>query len=132
MKKVSLFGTFGMGLLMALFMVAPSAMASGNMANMSAKTYQAEHAADMKAQKMGERFAMAGTVKAIDSEYNTAVVECPLGGQTFTVAGPLAPKADLVIGGKTAQLKNFTQGEHVHVKWQATENGHLIHNLTAK
>ena len=132
MKKGSLFGTVWMALLMAVFMVAPSAMASGNMGNMSAKTYQAEHAADMRAQKTGEIFTMAGTVKAVDSEYNTAVIECPLGSQMFTVAGPLAPKADLVIGGKTAQLKNFTQGEHVHVKWQATENGHLIHNLTAK
>jgi hypothetical protein len=132
MKKVSLFGAVCMSVLMAVFMVATGATASGNMGKMSAKTYQAEHAADMKAQKMGEIFSMAGTVKAVDPEYNTAVVECPLSGQMFTVAGPLAPKADLLIGGKTAQLKNFTQGEHVNVKWQATENGHLILRLAAK
>ncbi len=132
MKKISLFEALCMSVLMAVFMVAPQAMASGNMGKMSDKTFQAEHAADMKAQKTGEIFTMSGTLKAVDTEYNTAVVECPLKGLMFTVAGPLGPKADLVIGGKAAQLNNFTQGEHVKVKWQATEKGHLILMLAAK
>lgn len=132
MKKISLFEALCMSVLMAVFMVAPQAMASGKMGKMSDKTFQAEHAADMKAQKTGEIFTMSGTIKAVSAEYNTAVVECPLKGQIFTVAGPLGPKADLLIGGKTAQLNNFTQGEHVNVKWQATEQGHLILMLAAK
>jgi hypothetical protein len=132
MKKVSLFGTICMSLLVAVFMVAPRATAAGKTVTMSEKTYKAEHAADMKAEKMGAVFIMSGTVKAAEPQYNTAVVECPVGGQMFTVAGPLAPQAVLKKGGKSAQLQDFKEGEHVKVKWQATENGHLILMLATK
>ena len=132
MKKLSAFGAACMSLLMALFIIAPRAMASATMETMSQKTFQAEHAADMKAQKMGEIFTMSGTLKSVDVTHNIAVINCPLNGQIFTVAGPLAPKVSLEIGGKTAQLKNFKDGEHVNVKWQATEQGHLILMLAAK
>jgi len=129
MKKASLFGTIFVCLLAAVFMVAPQATAADTM---SQKTYKAEHAADMKAEKTGEIFVMAGNVKAAEPQYNTAVVECPVGGQMFTVAGPLAQRAVLKKGGKSAQLKDFKEGEHVRVKWQATEKGHLILMLAAK
>jgi hypothetical protein len=132
MKKASLFGAVCMSVLMAVFMVAPRATASGKMGPMPDKTFQAEHAADMQAQKMGEIFTMAGTVKAVDSQSNTAVIECPLRGQTFTVGGALAPKAHLKMAGKSAQLADFKEGQHVNVKWQATEQGHLILMLAAK
>jgi len=132
MKKVSVFGAVCMYVLTALFIIAPRAMASGKVDIMSNKTFQAEHAADMRAEKRGEIFTMSGTLKVVDTTHNTAVIHCPLNGQIFTVAGPLAPKAKLEIGGKTAQLKNFKDGEHVNVKWQATEQGHLILMLAAK
>ena len=121
-----------MSMLMAVFMVSPRAMASGKMGPMSNKTYQLEHSADMKAQKTGEIFTMSGTVKAVDSKANTAVIECPVNGQTFTVAGSIAPKASLEQGGKTVQLSAFKDGQHVNVKWQATEEGHRILMLAAK
>jgi hypothetical protein len=132
MKKVSLFGAVCMSMLMAVFMIAPRATASGKMGPTSAKTFRTEHSADMKAQKMGEIFTMSGTVKAVDSKDNTAVIECPLKGQMFTVAGPIAPKANLEKGGKPAQLNDFKEGQHVDVKWQATEQGHRILMLAAK
>ena len=132
MKKLSLIGTVCMSLLVAVFMVVPRATAAGNTVKMSEKTFKAEQAADTKAEKMGEVFIMSGKVKAAEAQYHTAVVECPVGGQTFTVAGPLAPKAVLKKGGKSVELKDFKEGEHVQVKWQATENGHLILMLAAK
>ncbi|MEJ2164657.1 MAG: hypothetical protein P8X90_03945 [Desulfobacterales bacterium] len=132
MKKVSLFGTICMSLLLAVFMIAPRATAAGKTVMMSEKTYKAEHAADMQAEKMGEIFVMSGTLTAAVPEYNTAVIECPVGGQMFTVAGPLAHKAVLKKGGKSVQLQDFKEGEKVKVKWQATENGHLILMLAAK
>ena len=132
MKKVSLLGAICMSMLMAVFVFAPQAMASGKMAPMSNKTYQSEHAADMRAQKTGEIFTMSGTVKAVDTKANTAVIECPLKGQMFTVAGPIAPKATLENAGKPAQLSAFKEGQHVNVKWQATEEGHRILMLAAK
>jgi hypothetical protein len=132
MKKVSFFGTICMSMLVAVFMVVPRVMAAGKTVNMSEKTFKAEHAADMKAEKLGEVFVMSGKVKAAEPQYHTAVVECPVGGQMFTVAGPLAPQAMLKKGGKSVQLKAFKEGEHVQVKWQATENGHLILMLAAK
>ena len=129
MKKAFLCQTICVSLIVAVFMVAPQATAADTM---SQKTYKAEHAADMKAEKTGEIFVMSGKVKAAEPQYNTAVVECPVGGQMFTVAGPLAQKAVLKKGGKSAQLKYFKEGEHVQVKWQATEKGHLILMLAAK
>ena len=132
MKKVSLFGTICMSLLVAVFMVAPRATAAGKTVTMSEKTFKADQAADTKAEKTGEVFIMSGKVKAAEPQYNTAVVECPVGGQLFTVAGSLAPKAVLKKAGKSAELKDFKEGEHVQVKWQATENGHLILMLAAK
>ncbi len=132
MKKAFLFGTICMFLLAAVFMAAPWATAAGKTAMMSEKTYEAEHSADMRAMKNDKIFVMSGTVTAADPQYNTAVIKCPVGGQMFTVAGPLASKAVLKKGGKSAQLTDFKEGEHVKVKWQATENGHLILMLAAK
>lgn len=132
MKRLSLFGTVGIAALMALVMIAPRATASDKKGSMSAKTFQEEHATDMRDQKMGKVFTMSGTLKAAEPQYNTAVVECPVGGQLFTVAGPLAPKVVLKKGGKSAQLSDFKAGEEVKVKWQATEKGHLILMLSEK
>lgn len=132
MKKAFLFGTTCMSLLVAVFIAAPWATAAGKTAMMSEKTYEAEHAADMRAMKNDKIFVMSGTLTAAVPEYNTAVIECPVGGQIFTVAGPLTQKAALKKGGKSAKLQDFKAGEKVKVKWQATENGHLILMLAAK
>jgi len=132
MKKTFLFATICMGLLAAVFMVAPWATAAGKTSMMSEKEYEAAHAADMQAMKKNTIFVMAGTLTAAVPQYNTAVIECPVGGKMFTVAGPLAREAVLKKGGKSIQLQDFKEGEKVKVKWQATEDGHLILMIAAR
>jgi hypothetical protein len=60
------------------------------------------------------------------------LIDCPEGKQVFTVAGPFAPKATSLIGGKHAQSKDFKAGENVTVKWKAVPGDHLILMLSAK
>ena len=80
----------------------------------------------------GKTYVMSGKVTAVDTAYNTVVIDVPLGKEMFTVAGPLSPKAVLRKGGKPAHLTDFMVGESVKVKWQATDEGHLITALEAK
>ena len=80
----------------------------------------------------GKTYVMSGKVTAVDTAYNTVVIDVPLGKEMFTVAGPLSPKAVLRKGGKLAHLSSFMVGESVKVKWQATDEGHLITALEAK
>lgn len=100
--------TVGLGLLCGLYLFLSPAMGAG-------KTY-----------------VMSGKVTAVDTANNTIVIDVPLGKETFTVAGPLSPKAVLRKGGKPAHLSEFMVGESVKVKWQATDEGHLILALDAK
>jgi len=75
----------------------------------------------------GEKlFLMTGKIAAIDSAFNTVVIEVPLGEKMFTVGGPLSSKATLTKGGQPANLSDFAVGEQVKVKWKATGEGHLI------
>ena len=80
----------------------------------------------------GKTYVMSGKVTAVDTAYNTIVIDVPMGKEIFTVAGPLSPKAVLRKGGKLAHLSSFMVGESVKVKWQATDEGHLITALDAK
>ena len=80
----------------------------------------------------GKTYVMTGKLTAIDTAYNTVVIDVPLGKKIFTVAGPLSPKAVLRKGEKPAHLTDFMVGGSVKVKWQATDEGHLITALEAK
>jgi hypothetical protein len=106
--------------------------AAQKQAGMSEKEFEKAHEADMRAQKAGTIFVMSGKVSAVDLNYSTAVIECPVNGQTFTVGGPLAPKAQLKMGEKTAGLGDFSEGTPVTVKWKATEKGPVILMIQAK
>jgi maltoporin len=76
---------------------------------------------------------MTGDISAIDLAYNTVVVEVPLAGEkTFTVGGPLSSVAVLKKGNKSVSLEDFRVGDRVTVKWESTEQGHLILSLNAK
>lgn len=132
MKKAFLCGTICVSLIVAVFVAAPWATAADKADMMSKKQYKSAHAADMRAMQKNKIFVMSGTLTAAVPQYNTAVIECPVGGQMFTVAGPLAQKAVLKKGGKSVQLGDFKEGEKIKVKWQATEDGHLILMLAAK
>jgi len=81
----------------------------------------------------GERiYQMSGEVAAIDLGHNTAVVEIPLAGKMLTVGGPLSSKAVLKRGGQSVGLSDFQVGDRVIVKWEVTEQGHVILSLNAK
>ncbi len=78
-------------------------------------------------------YTMVGKISAIDSEYNTVVIDVPLSnGQVFTIGGPLAQNAVLKKGDKPASLKDFNVGEKVWVKWRSYENGHIIEVIKAE
>ncbi len=79
-------------------------------------------------------YKMVGKITAIDLDYNTVVIEVPLGKkETFTVGGPLAKDAIIEKKGvKNPSLKDFKVGDEVVVKWEPTPNGHLIKMLAAK
>jgi hypothetical protein len=70
-----------------------------------------------------------GEISAIDMTYDTVVVEVPVGEQLMTVGGPLVDGAELIKGNQSVGLSDFSVGETVTVKWQYTENGHLILGL---
>jgi hypothetical protein len=118
------------GILMVVFLaaalVATQATAAGKEMRMKPK------ASEMKAVKSGGVYVMSGKVQSVDLQAETAVINCPEGKEMFTVAGPLAPKAELTKGGKPTQLQDFKEGESVTVKWKAVPQGHLILMLSAK
>ena len=63
-----------------------------------------------------ETYNMKGTIYAIDLSYKTVVIKCPLASkQIFTVGGPVAEKARLMIKNKKASLNDFKVGERVAV-----------------
>ena len=126
MKKSFLWSGVLLVVFLSVALVATQATAAGKETEMKAK------ASEMKSAKSNEVYAMSGKIKAMDLQDETAVIECPVGKKMFTVAGPLAPKAELKKGGKPAQLKDFEEGESVNVKWKAVAQGHLILMLTAK
>lgn len=74
----------------------------------------------------------SGTVAALEPAERTVVIEVPQGKETFTVAGPLSPKAVVKKGGKTAQLDDVHVGDHVRVTWHQTAQGHEIAHLEAR
>jgi hypothetical protein len=101
-------------------------------AGMSDKEFEKLHKADMQAHKEGRIFVMSGKITAIDLPSQNVMIECPTGGQIFTVGGPLSPNAVLKIGGKSVRLDDFGLGTSVTVKWKSTENGPVILMLKAK
>jgi hypothetical protein len=126
MKKSFLLSGVSMVVFLSVALVPTEATAAGKETGMKPK------ASATKAVKSGEVYVMSGKVKAVDLQYDTAVIDCHEGKKIFTVAGPLAPKAELRKGGKPAHLKDFEEGESVSVKWKAVPEGHLILMLTAK
>jgi hypothetical protein len=121
---------FWSGILMVVFLaaalVATQATAAGKGMGMKPK------ASEMKAVKSGGVYVMSGKLEGVYPQWNTAVINCPEGKEMFTVAGSLAPKAELRKDGKPAQLQDFKEGESVTVKWKAVPEGHLILMLSAK
>ncbi|MBW1793597.1 MAG: hypothetical protein JRJ38_04100 [Deltaproteobacteria bacterium] len=78
----------------------------------------------------GEKiYQMKGEITAIESAYNTVVIEVPMGKRMFTVAGPLSSEAILKRGGQCAGLTDFVVGDQVTVKWRGTDKGHIIEML---
>jgi hypothetical protein len=77
-------------------------------------------------------YQMSGDITAIDLDYHTVVVEVPLGGKTFTVGGPLSSEAVSKRGSQSVSLEDFRVGDQVTVKWEATEQGHIILFLNAE
>lgn len=74
-----------------------------------------------------------GEISAIDMEHRTVVVEVPIEmGTTFTVGGPLAPKATLKKNHAPAMLDDFSVGDQVKVQWRPVESGHMIEMLEGK
>ena len=80
----------------------------------------------------GKEYVMKGKIKAIDEQYNTVVIEVPMGKKQFTVGGPLTPDAVLRRKGQTVKLSAFKEGDNVTVRWTATASGHIIERLEAK
>ena len=80
-----------------------------------------------------ETYNMTGTISAIDLQYQTVVIKCPLASkQIFTVGGPLAENARLIIKNKKAGLNDFKVGERVAVRWHGVPQGHMIDRLVLK
>ena len=79
-----------------------------------------------------KKYRMSGDLTAIDIDYNTVVIEVPLGGNMQTVGGPLSPKAILKRDGQSVGLADFQVGDRVIFIWQSTKKGHLILSLKAK
>ncbi len=77
-------------------------------------------------------FLMKGKITAIDLDYQTVVIEVPLKGKSFTVAGPLSPDAVLTRNGRSATLSDYQVGEPVTVVWHGTSKGHVIDKLEAR
>jgi len=82
---------------------------------------------------LAETYNMSGKISAIDLSYQTVVIKCPLASkQIFTVGGPLAPDAKLIIKNKEASLNDFKVGDRVAVRWHGVPQGHMIDRLVLK
>ena len=79
-----------------------------------------------------KEYIMKGKIKAIENQYNTVVIEVPLGKKQFTVGGPLSPNAVLRKKGQTVKLSDFKEGDTVTARWPATASGHIIERLEVK
>ena len=76
---------------------------------------------------------MEGKISAVSPEYNTVVVEVPVGqGKRFTVGGPLVPDAVLMKDGERADLEAFSRGDEATVTWRSVPDGHVIERLVAE
>jgi hypothetical protein len=126
MKKSFFLSAVLMVIFVSLALIATQATAAGKETGMKPK------ASEMKTVKTGGVYVMSGKIQAVDLQAETAVINCPEGKEMFTVAGPLAPKAELRKDGKPTQLQDFKEGENVTVKWKAVNDGHLILMLSAK
>jgi hypothetical protein len=124
-KKVSVGGVLASLFLMVALIVTQATAAEKAVGATSKAT-------EMKPAASGPVYVMSGKLQGVYPQWGTAVINCPEGKQTFTVAGPFAPKAKLSIGGKPEQMKDFKTGENVTVKWEAVPEGHLILMLSAK
>ena len=80
----------------------------------------------------GKAYVMTGKITAVNLDHQTVVIEVPLASKMFTVAGPLAPDAELSKNMKTADLGDFMVGERVTVRWHSTPVGHVIDRLVAR
>ena len=76
-------------------------------------------------------YQMTGTLAAIDTAYQTVIVEVSVGEDMFTVGGPLNATAVLTKGGRSVQLSAFRRGEKVTVTWKSTSDGYVIERLEA-
>ena len=79
-----------------------------------------------------KKYIMEGKITAIDIPYKTVVIEVPMDGKNFTVAGPIKQGAILIKDGKKVSLGDFEIGDRVVVLWESTPQGHLIEKIEAK
>jgi len=77
----------------------------------------------------GQGRTMIGSITDINSKYETVVVEVPMGGEKFTVAGPVHEQAVLERNDRPVRLDQFHSGDKVTVRWHTTESGHVIDGL---
>jgi hypothetical protein len=78
---------------------------------------------------LGQPYQMTGKITSIDLNYQSIVIEVPLGSQMFTVGGPLASDAKLTKAGQSAKLSDFSVNEKVTVIFHSTDQGHVIDRL---
>lgn len=79
--------------------------------------------------KAHNTYKMTGKIRGIDLNYQTIVIEVPLGATMFTVGGPLAPDAKLTKAGQPVRLSDFSVNEKVTVIFHSTDQGHVIDRL---
>jgi len=75
---------------------------------------------------------LTGSIKAIDLDYDTVVVDVPMGDQELTVGGPILENAELRKNGREADLNDFKVGDRVVVTWERTDQGVLIQRLVQR
>ena len=80
----------------------------------------------------GQVHLMTGEISAIDMDYDTVVIEVPLGSQIFTVGGSLDSNVNLKKNGRLVSLHDFKVGESVKVRWRSTTKGHIIEALSVR
>lgn len=74
---------------------------------------------------------LTGSITAIDLNYDTVVVDVPMGDQKLTVGGPLVEDAELSKNGREADLNDFEVGDQVVVTWERTDDRVLIQRLVS-
>jgi len=70
-----------------------------------------------------------GKLTAVNLDWDTVVVEVPVGGKQLTVAGELAAGANVTQNKQLAELKDLVLNETVKVTWRVTDKGHNILEL---